>query len=122
MKQVWRAYYDEKGQMLERTPLSHPYNYESFVLWRKMDAADVVAKGVVYTDRLFQWDPKKYNELCRKHFGNEAQLWDEREPEKIEVFLRDYMDNPDLVLTMVMQGCNQASGFPLWILFYGEKA
>ena len=26
----------------------------------------------VYSDRLFQWDSKKYNKLCKKHFGDET--------------------------------------------------
>ena len=28
------------------------------------------AESTVYSDRLFQWDSKKYNKFCKKHFGN----------------------------------------------------
>jgi hypothetical protein len=27
----------------------------------------------VYSDRLFQWDSKKHDTLCRKYFGNDGQ-------------------------------------------------
>ena len=111
-------YVDENGEPIERTPLTHPYNYESFVTWQKKGTSKKDLNGAVYSDRLYQWDAKKHNELCQKHFGNEGQYWNEREPEKIEAFLRDYWEKPETELLMIMQGCNQSSGYPLWIFFY----
>lgn len=29
--------------------------------------------NTVYSDRLYQWDYKKYNELCRKHWGENTE-------------------------------------------------
>lgn len=99
-----------------RTKFSHPYNYDPIVQWRN----GTKPNHTVYTDRLYQWDSKKYNELCRKHFGDEAQYWDlhKRPVERIQDFLRDYLAKPDLVLCIVTEHCNQASGFPLWRLDY----
>ena len=114
----FRAYENEMGEPIERTPLTHPYNYESFVTWRKTGVEPKKIPTVVFSDRLFQWDTKKHDELCNKHWGNRGQYWDKREPEKIEAFLRDYNDDQTIELLMVMQGCNQSSGYPLWIFFY----
>lgn len=118
MNKVWGVYLNQDGKPIEKTPLSHPYNYESFVVWQK-EGFDCKGEfvGAVYSDRLFQWDTKKHDELCMKHFGNRGQYWDKREPEKIEAFLRDYWERPDTELLMVMQGCNQATGYPVWIFF-----
>jgi hypothetical protein len=48
----------------------------------------------VYSDRLFQWDTKKHDSLCQKHFGNSGQSWSSRTPEKIESFLSEYLNKP----------------------------
>lgn len=117
---VWNAtYVDMDGNPVERTPIDHPYTYDSFVVWRNGDKKE--ATGGVYTDRLLQWDWDKHNALCRKHFGDEGQYWSDRDPELIEAFLRDWTENPNLRLIYVLQCCNQSSGFPLWYLAYAEK-
>jgi len=36
----------------------------------------------IYSDRLFQFDSKKYNQLSQKHFENEGQYWGGRDPKK----------------------------------------
>lgn len=74
--------------------------------------------GTVYSDRLHQWDHKKHNELCMKHFGNQGQYWSEREPSKIESFLRDYMNNPKLVLCKIEEHTNVSNGYPYWYFEY----
>ena len=111
---------DEHGNMIYggvktgKTPFSHPYNYDPFVVWEQEGEAD----SSVYTDRLLQQEYKKHNRLCLKHFGDEGQVWSDREPKKIEAFLREWMDNDTVVLIKVMQHCNQATGFPLWSLHF----
>jgi hypothetical protein len=97
-----------------RTKFSHPYNYDPFTMWSGKDTPD----GSVYTDRLYQWDPKKHDDLCTKHFGNCGQYWDYRSVDKIQDFLRDYLDAPELKLCEVQEHCNQATGYPLWFFSY----
>lgn len=107
---------DINGSAVRRTKMTHPYSYDDFVQWRGGENKE--ANGTVYTDRLLQWDYGKHNELCKKHFGNEGQNWGQRQPEQIEAFLRDWNDNQDLKLILVMECCNQSSGYPLWRLDY----
>ena len=74
-------YVGTDGNPCKRTPLTHPYSYESFVSWEKSGHK---ATGGVYTDRLIQWDSDKHDELCQRHFGNKGQYWDKRGPSEIE--------------------------------------
>lgn len=104
---------DEHGNPAERSRHSHPYSYSQFVQWRGGKNSE--ANGSVYSDRLYQWDHAKHDELCEKHFGDRGQYWHDRAPEKIEAFLRDYEDSPSLKLIYIMQGCNVSSGFPVWL-------
>jgi hypothetical protein len=82
--------------------------------------AEGVATGTIYSDRLLQWDYDKHNRLCRKHFGNEGQLWADRDPKKIEAFLCDWTGK-EIVLIANIQYVNISSGFPLWRFDYREK-
>ena len=107
-------YRDWHGKPVEKTPHSHPYSYDAYVVEKKADKY----KNSIYSDRLWQWDYKKYNELCRKYFGNEAQLWDGRSFNKIEEFLRDHQSNPELRLIGIMKGCNVSSGYPYWVFMF----
>lgn len=110
---------DLNGNPVERTPFSHPYNYDSFVNWKgdyvegKCDA--------VYSDRMYSWDCKKYKEAAQEAFGNNHGLYfSETSPEDIEHFLSAYFGK-SVKLTAVVQCCNQSSGFPYWCFFYQER-
>lgn len=106
---------DVDGNVLTKTKLSHPYNYDPIVQYRNRN---LVATNTVYTDRMFGWDSKKHDALCKKHFGDVSQYWNSRSPELIEAFLRDYMDRSDLQLVAITEHCNQATGYPLWRFDY----
>ncbi len=73
----------------------------------------------VYSDRLVQWDYKKYNELSKKHFGNEGQYWDNRGIKAIENFLSEYFDKP-VKLQRILKGENRSNGYPFWVFGYDE--
>ncbi len=103
---------DEHGKPVSRTKSEHPYSYDGFVVWRGGENKE--ANDTVYSDRLLQWDYEKYNRLSVKHFGNKGQTFSDREPKKIEAFLRDWCDAPELKLVFVMEYCNASSGYPLW--------
>lgn len=113
---VYTGYIDENGHPVERTPHTHPYSYDMYVQWRGLPNKGV--NGSIYSDRLLQWDWDKHNELCRKHFGNEGQYWSDRDPEKIQDFLRDWCQDPGLKLHYIMQGCNVSNGFPVWCFLF----
>ncbi len=109
---------DEYGKPVSRSKATHPYTYDGFVQWR--GGANNEANSTIYSDRLFQWNAAKHDELCMKHFGNTGQYWNLREPEKIESFLRDWTENQNLKLIFVMEYCNQATGYPCWRFDYAS--
>lgn len=103
---------NEHGKPVSRTKSEHPYSYDGFIVWRGGENKE--ANITQYSDRLYQSDYKKYNELSKKHFGNEGQNFSDREPKKIEAFLRDWCDAPKLKLVFIMEYCNASNGYPLW--------
>lgn len=107
---------DEFGNRVEKTKSTHPYSYDGFVVFRA--GTNKEANGTVYSDRMRQWDYDKNKKLCYKHFGNESDYWNNRTPDKIQSFLRDYMNDPDLKLILIMEYCNQSSGYPVWRFDY----
>lgn len=98
-----------------RTKQTHPYSYDPITQYRN---PAVEPNGTIYTDRLLQWDFKKHDVLCEKHFGNRGQHWEGRSPKKIEAFLRDWCDDTGLHLCAVIEYCNVATGYPTWRLDY----
>jgi len=105
------------GNPVERDIYSHPYSYDPYVILKIANEYE----HCDYSDRLMQLDSENYNELCKKHFGNRGQVWDDIDPSKIEAFLRDYHENKDLKLIGIMKGCNVSNGFPYWIFMYNAK-
>ena len=110
------AFQDENGNNVERTKFTHPYSYDGFVTWRGVSSKkqDKIRKDTVYSDRLYQWDWEKYNKLCKKYFGDVGQYFSNRNPKKIEAMLQEYCKEPKLNLTLIMEYCNQSSGYPVW--------
>ena len=82
------------------------------------------AQGNGYNDSDHLWlaDSRKYNEVSRRLFGDESQLWwDSRTPQQVEQFLRDYFDNPALVLVKIQKMYNVSNGGPVWGFSYQTK-
>lgn len=100
-----------------RTPQTHPYNYDPFTIWGGPNPS---ANGSEWTDRLQQWDYSKYKALSEKHFSNGSRPFSSHgcQGELIQAFLRDFLDKPTLILTRVIEYCNQSSGYPLWCMVY----
>ena len=122
--EMQNRYYDSKfvdlnGEPIKKTPFSHPYNYDEYVCWKDRNFNREKCDAV-YSDRLFQWDYEKYNKCCQEVFKNEGQYFDKREPKEIEKFLSMYFGKK-IKLTAVVQGCNQATGYPYWVFFYEEN-
>jgi len=96
----------------------YPYTYDEFLQWEvKSNTFKGYANedSAVYSDRLYQWDPTRYNENCRYVFGNEGQYWDNRNPEDIEKFLRLQLEDQTISLQWIIEGCNPSSGYPYWV-------
>ncbi len=103
---------NEFGNVISRTPQEYPYSYDGFITYRASD--NDPDAGTIYSDRLWDWDFKRADALCQKHFGDKGQYFSNRSPKKIEAFLRDWCDDPDLKLIFIMQYCNVSSGYPVW--------
>ena len=84
-----------------------------------LDKLSKKCQHAVYSDRLYQWNPKKYDELRRKHFSDVSQYWSGSKPELIEAFLSDYLGQPIKLQALAHQE-NRSSGYPVWIMFYKE--
>jgi hypothetical protein len=68
-----------------------------------------------YSDRMYGWSTKKFNESCQSVFGNEGQYFDvSRSLEDIEKFLQIYFNDDNIQLITVEEIKNAATGFPYW--------
>lgn len=105
---------DLNGRPIKRTPFSHPYSYEEYVIW-KGDYNE--NNDAVYSDRLYSWDSEKYNECCQKVFNDKRQIFNGSKPEDIEKFLSLYFEK-EIKLTAIVQGCNAGNGYPYWAFCY----
>lgn len=103
---------DQYGQPVRRSKREFPYAYDFFVVWR--GGTNEAATGNVYSDRMFQQDPAKFQALSANHFKSSGQSWSQRRPKAVEAFLRDWMDDPALKLVLIMEGCNVSNGAPVW--------
>lgn len=99
--------------------ISYPYTYDPFLIYFN-EKAESESTVTIYSDRLWQWDYDKYNLLCKKHFGNEGQIWENREPEKIQAFLCDWTGK-EVILIANIQYVNMLSGYPVWRFDYCDK-
>lgn len=108
---------DLNGAPVKRTPFTHPYNYDDYVIWKDDSNFDRANDDAVYSDRLYQWDYEKYNKCCMNVFKNKGQNFKLRNPKDIEKFLSMYF-NKQIKLTAVVESCNQAYGNPYWVFFY----
>lgn len=110
-------YVDEMPIEGTRTKLTHPYSYDPILQWK----SGTPHQHVVYTDRLNTWyGYERVQQLKLKHFGNIGDSWNNRRPKAIEEFLRELMNKPQLTVHRIEEHCNQASGYPVWLLGYND--
>ena len=73
-----------------------------------------------FSDRLYQQNPELYDKLRQKYFDDTSQWWDGDDPEKIEMFLSDFLGrNIDFIKKKKLE--NASSGFPYWQFYFCEK-
>lgn len=106
------SFFDLDGKPVERTPFSHPYNFDDYVIWQSADYKK--GDAAVYSDRLRMWDEETWEKL-----HNEKRDLNIDNPTRAEEYLSLYY-NKEIKLTAIMRGCNQANGFPYYIFFYRE--
>jgi len=95
-----------------KTKNDYPYSYDPFLIYFN-EKAKAKASGTIYADRMLHQDWDRHNELCRKHFGNEGQMWNNRPADKIQAFLSDWVGRP-VILIANIQYCNVSNGYPHW--------
>ena len=109
-------YADFDGNEVKRNPITNPYDFDEYVEWECGYQKD---NSAVYSDRLWQWDSKKYDKCCQEVFKNTGQKFNSRNPEGIQRFLSMYFDK-EVRLTAILCGCNYATGFPYLVFYYEE--
>ena len=102
---------NEHGNPVERTKNEYPYSYDGFVTWRGGENKE--ANETIYSDRLLRQNYEKTRKLMKKHFGNEGDYYSGRTPEKIEMFLSEWLGKK-VKLIYIMEYCNNSSGYPYW--------
>ncbi len=117
--EVAPTYCDLNGRPMERTPWSHPYSYDEFVIFKseRFDPMD----RMVYHDRMLQWDRGAFSRAVREVWPDKphGQMFSGKEPKYINRFLDLYFGKA-VELTAVLQGCNVSNGYPYWIFAYKE--
>lgn len=111
---------DLYGNPIERTPYSHPYNFDQHVIWvsKKFDKSKIYSAE--YSDRMLEWDSEKFARCTQEVFGNQGQSFDNRNPKDIEKFLIKYFGH-DLKLVAIEKCCNVATGYPIWIFHFKDS-
>jgi hypothetical protein len=121
-----RSYYTREvmgydGNPVKRAKAEYPYSYDPFLVWAKEEKYIKNAQNGVYSDRLWEWDYKKYNKCCKEVWNNEGQYFSNRSPESIEKFLQLYNNNLKLELVKIAEGCNVGNGYSYWIFWYNDN-
>ena len=108
---------DLYGKPVERTPFSHPYSFDPYVIWKSEEFNINKIYSAEYSDRMLDWDIHKFEKCTKEVFGNEGQFFNDRNPEDIEKFLIKYLGH-DLKLIAIEKCCNFCNGYPYWIFYY----
>lgn len=113
-------YLDLNGEPVKRTPRTHPYSYDEFVLYKSDDFDQM--DSMVYHDRMLQWDREAFGKAASEVWPKApgSQMFSGKSPEDINRFLNLYFGT-EVTLTAVLQGCNAGNGFPYWIFAYKEQ-
>lgn len=113
----WRQYPKEffHGDT-PRTPESHPYSYDAFVLHGGKRSKQPEKLQSVYSDRMAQWDRDKYDRACKKLIG---RRFNNCTPREVEAFLTEYFGK-ECKLWRTLEWCNASNGYPFWSFEFEE--
>lgn len=73
----------------------------------------------VYSDRMYQWNPDKYNMCALEVFGDTGQFFYNRSNEDIEKFISMYLGYKVVLLAVHVED-NASNGYPYWVFLYEE--
>ena len=113
-------YVDLHNQPVKHTPVSNPYSYDEYVIYKSKNYNPDKHYSATYSDRMMQWDITKFGNCHREAFGNDSQMFYNAKPELVEKFLSLYFDK-DINLIAILQGCNVSNGNPYWVFIYIES-
>lgn len=103
---------DENGNPVRRSKAKHPYNYDEFVVYR--GHPNEVGNHTLWSDRLAQHYPEQWKPLLHKYFNGESEGFSHRPAEKVEEFLKELLNETELKLVYIMEGCNASNGYAYW--------
>lgn len=109
------VYFDLNGNIVEKTPETHPYSYDPFVIYKSPDF-DNSYITCADSDRMLLWSPDKFQTAYKEIWGTDSQSFNGKKPEDINRFLNLYFEK-DVKLEAVVQNCNLSTGFPYWTFF-----
>lgn len=116
-----RMFTDLYGKPVERTPFSHPYSFDPYVIWKSEEFNINKIYSAEYSDRMLDWDIHKFEKCSQEVFGNQKQYFDDRDPKDIEKFLIKYFEH-DLKLVAIEKCCYFPTGYPIWIFHFEDKS
>lgn len=104
-------YRDLDGKPVVKTSETHPYCYDTFVVWQNNHKRGV--GELVHSDRIIVLKTMQHSRISRHLWGNEGHSFYNRKPEEIEIYLTHLLGKR-LRLTAITQSCNVAHGYPYW--------
>ena len=112
------SFVDLDGHPVGRTPWTHPYSFDTYVLYKAKDFRG--DDHMEYGDRMMSWDWEGFHNAIREVWSDgHGQMFDGDRPEELEKFLCLYHKHP-LHLTAVLKGCNVSNGCPCWVFAFRE--
>jgi hypothetical protein len=105
-----------------RTRQAHPYSYDAHFVWRDFDKADMSGIVSVYSDRMRDWDPRKYDAAMSAATKATGRCWvEDLTKESTSRFIEVYYDG---VMDCVGFGraCNVSTGYGIGLFFIKDKS
>lgn len=112
---------DKESEEFKRAIALKAIEQDGSVIIFSKEKTKGLSGGSAYSDRMYVWNPDKFNKVCLEVFGNNGQSFDGRKPEQIELFLNKYYNKKTLRLIEVRRWVNRSNGFPLWSFLWEEK-
>ncbi|MBO9428818.1 hypothetical protein [Sulfitobacter sp. R18_1] len=116
---IMSARYDwcfDDGQE-KRNPDEYRYSFDPYYLWRDFNKERMDGIDSVYSDRMREWDPKKYEAACKK---SKFRGIDSCTKTQAKAFIEAYYDDK-YECVGVGRACNVSNGYPLGLFFLKEK-
>lgn len=111
---------DKDGKEFKQAVAMKAIEQDGSVIIFSKEKTKGLSGGSAYSDRMYGWNPDKFNKVCLEVFGNSGQSFDYRSSEQIELFLNKYFDKSTLRLTEIRRWVNRSNGFPLWSFLWEE--